>query len=351
MACLVVLAGTASSGPQALAGSDKPWLSGEVSTELQADWNSVSTAGSAVNLEATADADVTAHLSDYLSLVTKLKLESFFDPTPGRGRFLQDVDLLTEQLYLEFAHEPFRVQAGKIEIPFGIAWDLAYGLYGSDLAEDYEIEDQIGMLVEFALSDEIAGGHKIAAAAFFADTTFLGAPLFSQSQRLRHSDGGLTNTGQPSSFALAAYGHLSDTPDTLGYFTSVSLLQAGRGTTHDQTGISGALHGNIDLMDDLSMAWLSEVVFLHNAEGEPHDRLSATLSSRFDMGDIWLAPSVSHARQLSGASGHHGDFLATITVGWDINDDATISAGYRFLRKSGLDIHTLGISAQYAIGF
>lgn len=37
------------------------------------------------------------------------------------------------------------MQTGKLNPGFGIAWDKAPGIYGTDLAEDYEISERISV--------------------------------------------------------------------------------------------------------------------------------------------------------------------------------------------------------------
>jgi hypothetical protein len=38
------------------------------------------------------------------------------------------------------------VQTGKLNPGFGVAWDKAPGIYGTDLAEDYEISERISVV-------------------------------------------------------------------------------------------------------------------------------------------------------------------------------------------------------------
>src|SRR3546814_10831198 len=87
-----------------------------------------------------------AAITDAFSAKTLLVLEPVRDPDPGDDRFFfEDHGLYAEDLFGEYdAVGRFAVRAGKFGQKFGIAWDVAPGIWGTDLAEDYELAEQIG---------------------------------------------------------------------------------------------------------------------------------------------------------------------------------------------------------------
>ncbi len=138
-----------------------------------------------------------------------------FEPVkdPQGDRFMEDFGLLLEEIYVYGRLGRADLRAGKFNPYFDLANDLAPGLYGDDLAGDYELTERLGTAI--ALPVEAPGGEIVLhASVFVADRTPLSDSLFSGRGRLQRADGGLSNTDYPQSVALAATGGAGDTSGT-----------------------------------------------------------------------------------------------------------------------------------------
>ncbi|MGI9413654.1 MAG: hypothetical protein ACR2PM_08290, partial [Hyphomicrobiales bacterium] len=137
-------------------------MTGELSLELQLDHalRSDDPDLSRTTLEGTADAEIDFWLTSALSSHTKISLDSTDNRLSDENLIFGEVGLRVEELYLRFDIESYRIIAGKFAIDFGVAWDDAFGLYGSDLAEEYEFKERVGVHAEVRLKDTGTGTHR-----------------------------------------------------------------------------------------------------------------------------------------------------------------------------------------------
>src|SRR3546814_11476190 len=87
-----------------------------------------------------------AAITDAFPAKAVVVLEPVRDPDPGDDRFFfEDHGLYAEELFGEYdAGGRFAVRAGKFGQKFGMAWDVAPGIWGTYLAEVYALADQLG---------------------------------------------------------------------------------------------------------------------------------------------------------------------------------------------------------------
>ena len=88
------------------------------------------------------------------------------DPDPGDDRFLEDHGLYAEELFVNYETGHFAGYAGKFNPSFGTAWDLAPGIFGTDLAEDYEITERIGLGGALKFGGEGSAARALASIAW-----------------------------------------------------------------------------------------------------------------------------------------------------------------------------------------
>ena len=67
-------------------------------------------------------------------------------------------------------------------------------VYGTDLAEDYEISERIGLVGDWLLNAGANGEYKVSAATFFADTSIFSESALRGRVDTRKRDGGIGNT-------------------------------------------------------------------------------------------------------------------------------------------------------------
>ena len=160
-----------------------------------------------------------------------------------------------------------------------MAWDEAPGFYGTSLAEDYELSEQIGVTVDTPLG---AAGGVLSFAVFYADDTALSNSIGNKRGRNSTAAGGVGNTGELNNVALQYAQEFGDTTAWVG----ARYLSAGEGDTADETGIvAGASH---NFGDGYSM--IGELAHFNNMLALGVDRaLSESLEinfgvARFDVG-------------------------------------------------------------------
>lgn len=183
-----------------------PRLEIESLFELQSDWTfAAEDEESELNdLYTTIEPFLALWVTPRVALMSGLVFEPVEEPDLGRSREFKDQGLFVETLFLTYEAERFSVYAGKINPPFGLAWDLAPGIYGVDFAEDYELTERIGGGGLLVL--EGYGSHRLSANTFFLDTSILSDSVVNTRGRTERSDGGASNTGDLSSFSVTLDG-------------------------------------------------------------------------------------------------------------------------------------------------
>jgi hypothetical protein len=124
-----------------------PKITGELSVEVENDWtyDSDDRANQNNDLYTTLDPSVTVQLSPSWSIFAHAVLEPLRNPEQFENRAFEDHGLYLEGLYLAYENGPFGAKAGKLNVGFGVAWDITPGVFGTDFAEDgYETSERIG---------------------------------------------------------------------------------------------------------------------------------------------------------------------------------------------------------------
>src|SRR5690606_32209453 len=120
------------------AGHPASWISGNVWMELQNDksYRSDDPANERNDLYTKIEPEVTVSVPSLpgLSFTAHGVLEPVADPEPGDSRVFEDHGFFVEEIYASYRRGAFGVRAGKLNPAFGIAWDQAPGVYGTDMA-------------------------------------------------------------------------------------------------------------------------------------------------------------------------------------------------------------------------
>lgn len=342
------IAAAASVAVSARADDTFPVLETEILFELQNDliFDSEDPAAELNDLYTTIEPAFSLRVAPWLSLNAGLTFEPVEDPTDDRA--FEDEGLYVEQLFAAFTFDQFEIYAGKFNPGFGIAWDQAPGVYGVDFAEDYEVTEKIGLggALTFGANEEGEGGHRLAAAIFYADTTALSESAFTNRGRVRELDGGVSNTEDLSSFTVSIDGPLSD---NFSYHAAFRHLAAGVTETDDENGFVGGVYGEIEFQDDVVLAPVAEIVYLDNADGLDQSRLYLTTGVRIGFGQ-WNV-SVSNTVRSTDADDplleSPDDDLLQASVGYEFDNGIGIDVGYLRLDEDQIESNGIGILIGY----
>ncbi|TPG51884.1 hypothetical protein EAH89_19190 [Roseomonas nepalensis] len=223
------------------------------------------------------------------------------DPLGLERTRLPEHAVWVETLNLRWQRGPLVVFGGKIHPRFGAAWFRVPGLYGADLAGDYELREKLGGGVELDLEDvfglpDALGGHEFRVEGFQADTTDLSGGLFrprwaetvtatdpatgaTSLATLRHRRnsralGGADNRPGLAGLTASLVGTGIDLPGDagLGYSAALSLRQPGEDATgagrgRRERGATAALFGEFGLPLGLRLLPLVEVAAQEAAGG------------------------------------------------------------------------------------
>lgn len=302
-------------------------LNAEFLIELQTDFNFDSDDPDAeiTDVFPTIEAALSFGFGQGTSINSSLTFEPIIDAVDDR--FLEDVGLFAEELYISHDFGVAEAFGGKFNPAFGVAWDAAPGIYGVDFAEDYEITERVGLGVNIPLG---GGAQSLQLTAFQADRTFLTEALGESRDRLDIADGGVSNTSGLESFSLAFAGETGALQYNFGY----QFQSADEGDVDDQQGV---VAGAIYTVNDVEL--LGEVVFFDGFDGTSEDATFLTVGAAVPVGAFTLS-GVYSLRDIDGAL---SDNLFTASAEYEIADGLTGSIGYRFGDEDGVDTQTLGL--------
>ena len=337
-----------------------PRLDLELDIEIQNDWtfDSEDPDGSFNNLFTTTELATGVHILPGLSLQGAFVLEEVKNTTSGKDRVFREHGFHAQQLFLAYEQDAFSVFGGKFNPTFGIAWDVAPGVYGTGVAGDtYEQTERIGFGGSVNFGGDGIGGdgfgeHALTAQTFFLDTSVLSESLGTNKGPARRSDGGPSNTEDFSSFSITLDGVFPDLPAAPGYHLGVIRQAGGQGDPKDEVGVAAGLFAAVELTEDLTLEPLVEYVHLSNAEAKDQDRdvitgalglyhgpwnaALAHSSSFTERGDPTLDPADVHSTQVS--------------VGYSFDFGLDLDLGYNFVQENNIDSHTVGVLFHYNIG-
>lgn len=352
--CAALLA-LALAAPNAFAESENtyPRISGEVSIEIQNNFAFRSDdPDSEINdLFTTTEPTIELELMPALAIQAGLVLEPVADPEPDEDRFFADHGLFVEVLTVNYDAGKFALHAGKFTPNFGIAWNAAPGIFGTDMAEDYEMSERLGAGGSLALGNERIGRLDVSASIFFLDTSFLADSYPRGRGNTSRSDGGPSNTETLASYALALDGDVAATPG-LAYHLAFIDQARGVGGTGRERGFAGALQYRTEIRDGVMLVPLAEIVRFDNFGNEAGvNRTYLTFAAEIGW-SAWKAVAAYTGRfaDTPGASDDH-DFQTQLSLGYEFRSGVAVELGWKRAREAGVDTDTLGLLLSYEFSF
>lgn len=359
VASLMVLA-LGSVGTMSVAHAEKPNLTLEkpktypriesvISVEIENDNTFASQDSTAKinDLYNTTNIETGFFFNEIFSLQSLFVLEPVLDPRPSKDRTFGDIGGYFETLFLQAEFGALTLFAGKVDVTFGKAWDEAFGVFGTDFAEDYELAERIGFGLAWTIKNEYAQ-HVITATAFHADRTFLSNSVFTKRGRTKLSTAGPSNTKGPQSFSLTLDGSDIMSIPGLSYNIGIRHQAKGRGDVASETGfVLGALR-EFDLGNGEALKFIGEVAYFDNVDATADNRWYWTLGTEFTTGP-WSFSVAHTSRYLddnSGGTNFH-DLNSTATAGYEIQagflEGVGINLGIKRVKEANVISHTLGL--------
>ncbi|MEK9645065.1 MAG: hypothetical protein VW547_05925 [Alphaproteobacteria bacterium] len=331
-----------------------PSLSGDVSFEVQDDWTYESDDRSKLNndLYPTIEPSVKVHFTPEWSAVAHVTIESIGDPAKFENRFFEDVGLYVDELYGEYAGERLSVKAGKLNAGFGVGWDAAAGLFGTDFAEDYETSERVGVFASWRLSGGENGSHRVWGGTFFKDTTILSESALRGRGDTRRGDGGIGNTESFDNFIVAIDGEKIPFLGEAGYHFSVMGQSAGVGGTSDETSVAAAVFTNLDVGHGITLTSLLEGVRISHAGGTAtEDKEYVVLSGQLAWNSWNLALAHTWRATKRDSAADHRDTHFQVSAGYAFDFGLSIDVGWKVVEEAKQETQTVGIKAGYTIPF
>jgi hypothetical protein len=298
--------------------------------------------------EATVSVPAVPGLSFYAHGV----LEQVADAAPYEDRYFKDEGFYIQDLYASYDVGRFGFRGGKMNPGFGLAWDQAAGVYGTDMAEDYELSERIALTANAGIEPEGWGTHVLTVGTFFLDTSPLQNTIYSKSRgTLERSDGGASNTGDFSSFNILLDGEFPTTPKVVYHLGYVRQAHGTDGTT-DETGVAAALSTKFDMGHGVALTPLVEVVHLNDVGGTPNkDRQYVTLSTLTEWRTWNLALAYTGRETTETGASTMDDYQLQASVGYAFESGLTADLGWKRLKEDHAFTDTIGVLFTYNFGY
>lgn len=255
-------------------------------------------------------------------------------------RYFQDFGLYAEELYLSAPVGGGELQIGKFNLEFGLANEDAPGLFGDEVAGDYELTERIGVAAGIPVA-ALPGEPALSIAAFMADTTPLSDSLGTSRGRLRRRDGGVSNSGAPESFALSLAGAFADT----GYHLGLRYQAPGAGDEAAEYGGVLGLTRRINL-GGAEVLLIGEAAYFPCFDGARESAAFLTLGAAAEVGDFTLSAVYGQSRAGTSTDGR----FATAGIDYELTDELSVSLGYRYLEDEGAASNSLGLQLTLEFG-
>lgn len=324
----------------------------DLDMELQNDLTTRATDGNRRdNLKAEIEAALRYQATQTMSFNLGLKLEQVNDPDAGKDEAFEKHGAFIESLTVNYDSEDFGLYAGKFTPNFGVAWDVAPGIYTKEFAKnDYELSERWGLGGSIGLPAGTLGHLDLSASVFFADRTVLSDSVLSRRGRTTKASGGPSNTGDFSSFAVAIDGHEVPWFETLEYQLAFVHQGKGEGNTADEQGVVASASFTWPLIGAVSFSPLVEYAVFNGRDGtRARDQQNLTGAARFDY-EAWnltLGYGRRHVKEagLDDAT----DELMQLTVGYAFDNGVTLDAGYGHFDDSGVVSDMIGFKLSFEL--
>lgn len=335
------------------AGAEKftPKLTGEMALEIQNDYvynvdNSISKTN---DLYATIEPSFRLSLTKQLSVNAGLTLEPVQDQLPGEDRAFDDHGVYVGNLTVNYDTDDFSIYLGKFTPNFGIAWDAGPGIYGADFAKDYELAERLGLGGAINFGGDDMGRHKVSASAFFADTSFLNQSKITDRGHVRKTNGGISNTEDFSSFAVALDGDEIPNLKGLRYHLGLSHQAKGIGDAKDENAFAVGIEYAIGVAEGFDVTPMMEYARINDAGGVTDDDTTYITTGVGATYGPWNVAVAYAERDQNTVAANDGVFQ--FSAGYAFDFGLGVDVGWRSGDEGGEDKQTVGVLLSYGFEF
>jgi len=319
-----------------------PQLYGLVLFEVENDWafDSEDTKSEVNTLFTTIEPYLILSLTDRLAIESSIVLEPLKIANDGNNRTFDFEALKIEELKLSYFGDNFTVFGGKFNPSFGIAWDLAKGIVGKDLAKDYELKERLGFGGSYFYDSEVTGLQTLTANTFFLDTSFLSNSIVTKREINDLDDGGVSNTEDLASFSVTLDGE--NTGGIKGLNTYISYYNQSEGdadssSKDNEEGYAAAASYKFYPADKVSMTVFGEWANIQNYKGDTttdHNYLTGSLVTKFNKN--WNTTLAYTSRDINiTKKDNKDDYQLQASAGYFFKNGFSTDIGYRQQEKSG----------------
>jgi len=299
-----------------------PRISGEIRAEIENDSGFSAVSGAPDRrqnlLFSTVQPEFSIEFNENLSIETELTLEPIEDPDERDNEEFESEGAFVAQLFLNWKNDRVSVSLGKFQPLFGLAFEASTDLFGDEypfgyeeFSEDVEITERLGGSVSFEAGNDRIGSNVLTLDVFQADTSNLSRSILRHREKFDRREGGVSNTGNPSSFGIHLTGEELPALPGLSYHLGFVYQDADRvpleddeadmlgeglfgddEAPDDDSGIDPALTGrpqrgyvgdltySMPLSERVELKLASEFLYLDNADSEAnHIRRLLTLAA------------------------------------------------------------------------
>jgi hypothetical protein len=282
--------------------------------------------------------------------VAHATLEESEPPPPGRNSFFARHGVFMEELHLKYADERFSILAGKFEVNFGTAWDVAPGIYGGDFAgDDYQFDERIRFAGTYAVGTGGQGTHTLSASTFFEDTTVFSGAWPNTRGTLVLSDGGPGNTESFANWSVSL-----DSADAMGvagltYHISYIYQKNGVGDTADERGYAIGLSYPIKIGNALVVTPFAEWMRQTGSGGVDGVNLVDLTLALQGQWRNWNA-DLSRTGRDNGTAGPN-DTLFQVSAGYTFDFGFGIQMAWRLAEVARIQSNAIGTQITYTYNF
>ena len=261
-------------------------------------------------------------------------------------RAWDDQELLIETLNLEYRGEGFSVMGGKFNPVFGLDEHDAVGLYGYQIIDAYRISGRVGVAGTFVLVDGGYGRHQLGASLFMLDTSPLSQTWITRNEQVKRSDGGVSNTGDLSSWTLILTG---DELPLEGFSYGLGAAEQAKGVdnTHDEERWWLAMQQRFHVSDWSGRA-IFEIMDIDHLNGEAaHDRRYTTAGLSFEKGHWIVGGSYTKIDNSAAETDeNHDGHILQASVGYRVQPGVTIEFGFKDSEQDNQDLDRVGLAVR-----